>query len=123
MDALLLKLFLIGMQLEDVAPLVKKAYLSSDFVNSFTPLFLVSSFDFICDTLIRHYHLYTRVLHEPRDEIVVEREEFVEIPPCIMENLANAQTYEDWLRDITLKEKENQYLQEEKVWIFFQLYL
>ena len=106
------------MELEDVAALVKKAYQSSDLVNNFTPLFLASSFEFICDTLIRHYHLYARVLYETRDEIVEKREEVVDIPPCILEKLANAQTYEDWLRDTTLKEKENEYLQEEKVWIF-----
>ena len=103
------------MQLEDVVTLVKLAYQSSDLVYSFTPSFLTSSFEFVCDTLIQHYHLYARVLYEPRDKIVEEREETVEIPHCILQDLSNAQIYEVWLRDTVLKEKENEYLQEEKV--------
>lgn len=77
--------------------------------------FLKTSIDYICLSVIQHYHLFGYALCYQRDEQVHVYEALVEVPPRDIAPLSASTPIDVWTRQQKIKEEDLKFLAEEKV--------
>ncbi|XP_057293499.1 uncharacterized protein C8orf74-like [Hydractinia symbiolongicarpus] len=77
--------------------------------------FLKSSIDYICLTVIQHYHLFVYALCYQRDEQVHVYEALVEVPPRGIAPLSASTPADVWTRQQKIKEEDFKFLAQEQM--------
>ena len=83
--------------------------------GEFNELFLTSSIDYICTSLLQHYYLYTASLCHEREQQLHNCNLKVEISPISLMPLSKGIPFHVWEMDEKIKEQDQEMHQQEEV--------